>query len=106
MDTNPKRTFGIMRKIFPFLKSPYVILSIFFLVWMFFIDRNDFFAQQKYRERLDKLKADRTYYETEIAKTQKDMEELTSNPEKLEKFAREKYLMKRENEDVFVVVEE
>lgn len=106
MDTKPNRTLVVMKKIIPFLKNPYVILSIFFLVWMFFIDRNDFFAQQKYRERLDKLKADKAYYEEEIAKTQKDMEELTSDPKKLEKFAREKYLMKRENEDVFVIVEE
>ena len=76
-----------------------------FVVWMIFFDKNDLFSQYQYHQQVSKLKQERDFYQKETAKVRKDLDELTSNPQKLEKFAREKYLMKKDNEDVFVIVQ-
>jgi len=73
---------------------------------MVFFDRNDLFSQWEYHQQVSKLKQERDFYQKETAKVHQDLDELTSNKEKLEKFAREKYLMKKENEDVFVIVKD
>ena len=73
---------------------------------MIFFDKNDLFSQYQYHQQVSKLKQERDFYKSETDKVTKDLDELTSNPEKLEKFAREKYLMKKDNEDVFVIVKE
>jgi cell division protein FtsB len=73
---------------------------------MLFFDRNDLMSQYEYRTQVNKLKAEKEFYTQETAKVVKDLNELTTNQIKLEKFAREKYLMKKENEDVFVIIEE
>jgi cell division protein FtsB len=71
---------------------------------MIFFDKNDLLSRYEYHQQVEKLKQERDFYEKETNKVTKDLDELTSNPQKLEKFAREKYLMKKDNEDVFVVV--
>jgi len=93
----------MVRNIFNIAKNKYTIATIAFLVWMLFFDRNDLTSQYKYQTQLKKLKQEKEFYikETAIAKT--DLEELTSNLARLQKFAREKYFMKKENEDVFVI---
>ncbi len=53
--------------------------------------------------RIDEIKGMRTFYMSEIAKNNKEIYELETNPETIEKYAREKYLMKRDSEDVFIV---
>ena len=88
------------------LKNKFFISSLAFLVWMTFFDRNDMISQLDYRSQVNKLKAEKEFYNKEIAQVEKDLTELTTDQKKLEKFAREKYLMKRDNEDVFVIVEE
>ena len=55
---------------------------------------------------LEQLEEERNYFTREIRGITSDIKELTTNPKTLEKFAREKYLMKRDNEDIFVIVEE
>ena len=67
---------------------------------------NDLISQYEYRSQLNKLEAEKAFYTLESAKAVKDLNELTTNQSKLEKFAREKYLMKKENEDVFVIIQE
>lgn len=73
---------------------------------MLFFDRNDVASQYDYRTKVKKLEEEKEFYNKEIAQAEKDLQELTTNSEKLEKFARERYLMKRDNEDVFVIIEE
>jgi len=94
-----------MRRLINLFKSKYFLGSIAFLVWMIFFDKNDLFSQYQYHQQVSKLKQERDFYQKETAKVAKDLDELTSNPQKLEKFAREKYLMKKDNEDVFVIVQ-
>lgn len=59
-------------------------------------------TQYGYRKQLNKLETEKAYYMKEITKTSTELEELTKNPKTLEKFAREKYFMKKDNEEVFV----
>jgi cell division protein FtsB len=73
---------------------------------MLFFDRNDLMSQYDYRTQVNKLQAEKEFYIRETEKAKNDLDELSTNNEKLEKFAREKYLMKKENEDVFVIVKE
>ncbi len=88
------------------LKNKYLICGIAFLTWMLFFDRNDLMSQYEYRQQLNVLEAEKEFYTTETEKTVKDLNELTTDRAKLEKFAREKYLMKKDNEDVFVIIKE
>jgi len=95
-----------MTRAFNLIKNKYLIAGIAFLTWMLFFDRNDLMSQYEYRQQLHKLEAEKEFYLTETEKTVKDLSELTTDRSKLEKFAREKYLMKKENEDVFVIIKE
>lgn len=93
-----------MKRIPSWLKNKYVLSIIVFFVWMMFFDRNDFISQFSYRQDLKKLETDKEYYQKEIEQNKKDMQELMSNPKHLEKFARERYMMKKDNEDIFLIV--
>lgn len=92
-------------KIPAFVKSFYFIFSVSFLIWMLFIDSNDFLTQYQLRSKRKALENEKAYYETMIEEVKKDREELMSNKDLLEKFAREKYLMRKPTEDLFVIVE-
>jgi cell division protein FtsB len=70
---------------------------------MLFFDEKDYFTQRKRKLELDKLEQKMEYYSGEITQIRKQVEALDKDPAMLEKFAREKYLMKRDNEDVFVI---
>ncbi|MDB4924970.1 septum formation initiator family protein [Mucilaginibacter sp.] len=95
-----------MKRLIDLFKNKYFLLSLAFVVWMVFFDKNDLLSQYQYHQEVSKLKQERDFYKLQTAKVSKDLDELTSNPEKLEKFAREKYLMRKDNEDVFVIVKE
>ncbi|MTI26960.1 FtsB family cell division protein [Fulvivirga kasyanovii] len=89
-----------------FTKNFFFLFSFFFLIWMLFIDANDLVSQIKLKNQLETLEDEKSYYLQKIEEVKKDREELLSNDQLLEKFAREKYYMKKESEDLFVVVEE
>lgn len=77
-----------------------------FIVWMLFFDSNDVFMLYKLRSELHTIKSEKEYFETKIEETKLDLDNLLNDKEKLEKFAREKYLMKNSNEDIFVIAVE
>lgn len=89
----------------PFLKNKYVIASIGLIAWLIFFDGNDFFTQYSYRKKLNELEKEKEYYTVEIEKSRNELQSLISSKKNLEKFAREKYLMKKDNEDIFVILE-
>ncbi len=95
-----------MNRLLNLLKNKYFIASLAFVIWMLFFDRNDVVSQYDYRTQVKKLEEEKEFYNKEIAAVEKDLNDLTTDKAKLEKFARERYLMKRDNEDVFVIVEE
>ena len=76
-----------------------------FLVWLTFFDSNDLYTQLKQTAKLKGLEDEKEFYVEKIAEVKADREELLSNDELLEKFARENYLMKKPEEDIYVVVE-
>jgi cell division protein DivIC len=73
---------------------------------MTFLDSNDLISRFRMNSKLSSLEDEKEYYLEKIKEVEKDRTELMTNKELLEKFAREKYLMKKESEDVFVIVEE
>lgn len=86
------------------LKNKYVFTTLAFLIWLSFFDKNDFISEYSYRQQLKSLREDKEFYLNEIKVNKEKLNELMSSPANLEKFAREKYYMKKDNEDVFVIV--
>lgn len=95
-----------MRKILPYIKNKYLITVIGLGVWVIFFDKNDLSTQLELREKVRQLEKERDYFAHEIDIINNQVKELTTNSEALERFAREEYLMKRDNEDIFVIVEQ
>ena len=95
-----------MKKYLKYTKNFYFLFTLFFIVWMVFIDSNDILTQFKLRSKIKELEKQKEFYQDRKSKILADREELMSNYELLEKFARERYLMKKESEDLYVVVEE
>jgi cell division protein DivIC len=89
-----------------FARSFYFISGLAFLVWMLFFDANDFISQYRMTSKLNGLKEEKAYYEQKIQEVQQERQVLLSNPQKLEKFARETYRMKKKTEDVYVVIDQ
>lgn len=95
-----------MKRLIELFQNKYFMCTLAFVVWMLFFDKNDMLSQYEYRSEVNKLEAEKEFYETETAHVKKDLNELTTNLNMAEKFAREKYYMKKDNEDVFVVIKE
>ena len=94
-----------MKKIPNLLKNKYIITTIVLSVWIAFFDKNDIRTQLEFKKEVRQLTGERNYYANEIKSITSDLRELSTNPKTLEKFAREKYFMKRDNEEIFVLVE-
>lgn len=95
-----------LKVLLPLLKNRFVLVGLVFLVWMVFFDSNDLISQYKYKRKLRQLEENKNFYLEQIELVKKDKEELFTNLEKLEKFAREKYKMKKDDEDLFIVLKE
>jgi len=88
-----------------YLKNFYLLVSALFLVWMLFIDSNDFVSQWQLTNKMKGLQHEKAYYQDKIKEVSAEREELFGSDGQIEKFAREKYLMKKPNEDVYVLVD-
>lgn len=95
-----------MGKYLKYTKNFYFVFTFFFILWMVFIDSNDVLTQIKLRSKVKQLESQKDFYLERKQKIKAEREELMSNNELLEKFARERYLMKKKTEDLYVVVEE
>jgi cell division protein FtsB len=95
-----------MAKYLKYTRNFYFIFTVLFVCWMIFIDTNDIVSHIKLRAKLRELEKQKEFYIEKKEKIQADREELMSNYELLEKFARERYLMKRKSEDLYVIVDE
>lgn len=88
---------------YPFVANKYFLATVIFLIWMTFFDSRNFIQQYQWSQENDLKDQEIEYYKTEDAKTTRQLEELMTDNEKLEKFARENYFMKKDNEDIFVI---
>lgn len=86
------------------IKNKYFLTIIGIIVWLLFFDKNDVFTQLDLIQKRNKLQKEKEYYISEIENNRTNLSELQTNAKSLEIFAREKYLMKKDNEDVFVFV--
>jgi cell division protein FtsB len=76
------------------------------LVWMLFFDDNNVFVQFKMYRELSRLESETDYYAEKLREVEKEKVEVMGTPKLVEKFAREKYLMKKPQEELFVIVDE
>jgi len=90
----------------PYLKNKYSIALIAFFVWIMFFDHNRIINQVKLLNTINNMEDEKAYYMEEIIKDSTTLHTLESNKDELERFAREKYLMKKDNEDVYLVIDE
>jgi cell division protein DivIC len=97
----------ILTHIPSFLKNRYLLTAAGFVIWILFFDSRDLITSHFHeRSELLKLEESKKYYEQQIAVTKQELEQLKTNPAVLERYAREKFLMKKENEDLFRIRED
>lgn len=89
-------------KVFRFLSNKYVIVLVLFIVWMGFFDENSFMNHRELDEEIDKLENANEYYKKQIDEDQNVIDNL-NDPDSLERYAREEYKMKKDNEDIFII---
>ena len=94
-----------LKLISSFIKNKYLVTGLAFVVWLLFFDRNDVYTQYQRSNELKELEQSKDFYLKEIASERNELQQLESNPATLEKYAREKFYMKRDNEDVFIIQE-
>lgn len=93
----------IITGIFSFVRNKYFIAAAFFIVWMLFFDMRDWSLISSRREKLADLQKSEQNLSRQIAETRRELDLLKTNAQTIEKYAREKYLMKKDNEDLFIV---
>ena len=95
----------LIQQLPPWLRNKYFLTAIVFGVWLLFFDDRDIVTQFRHNRELKHLEQSRDYYLQEIHTTSAELEKLKSDPATLEKYAREKYRMKKDDEDLFIIAE-
>ncbi|MCK7557930.1 septum formation initiator family protein [Chitinophaga sedimenti] len=86
------------------IRNKYFVTTAAFIIWLAFLDRNNMLSQYELTAEVNKMEDQKNFYIENNESTRKESQELLSSMEKLEKFAREKYKMKKDNEDVFLII--
>lgn len=85
------------------LKNKYLLTGVFFAVWMFFLDQKDIISAFERRDKFNDLQKSEQHLKHLITESHEELDLLKNNAQTIEKYAREKYLMKKDNEDLFIV---
>jgi cell division protein FtsB len=93
----------VIRKIVPLFKNFYFSSGFFLLIWVSFFDANDFISQYKLTQKKNDLEAEKAFYIEKIVEVQQERDEIFGNSALVEKFARERYLMKKPSEDLYII---
>ncbi|HOK37907.1 MAG: septum formation initiator family protein [Bacteroidales bacterium] len=100
-----KKIFEKIKSIFLFIiKNKYIVTFTAFLVWILFLDTYNIYDRIKKLQKLHELKKETEFFKKEIEIYNQQYQELFSDEESLEKFAREQYQLKEEDEDVFIII--
>lgn len=94
---------SIWKRIYPWLRNKYILTIVIFIVWMLLFDSSNWIDVLREYRKIKKFEAEKEYYINKIETDRKRLYELRTNNENLEKFAREQYLMKKPDEDIFVI---
>jgi len=93
------------RKLLKPLANKYLIAFIVFSIWMIFIDDNNIFFLRKNVNKLKEYRVEKAYFLEKIRKDSIHLQEMKANAKNLDKFAREEFLMKKKDEDIFLIIE-
>ena len=96
-----REPFKGMRRLY-ILKNKYLLTGTFFLVWMLFFNEKDLVSEFNRKEKLKELQESERHLSEVIKQTRQELSQLKTNAQTIEKYAREKYLMKKDNEDLFI----
>jgi cell division protein DivIC len=96
--------FKFIEKIPAVFRNKYLLTVIIFFVWLLLLDSNNLIARYKQLRELHKLETDKDYYVKRIEADKRKLHELKTDDHNLEKFAREQYLMKRPDEDLYIIL--
>tara|TARA_B110000091_G_scaffold96502_1_gene105080 strand:+ start:404 stop:724 length:321 start_codon:yes stop_codon:yes gene_type:complete len=88
--------------IFKIITNVFVVILVPFIIWMLFFDENSYLIHGKYDKEIEDLESTISFYEDKITKDKETIKKLQDSLE-LERFARERYLMKKENEDIYII---
>lgn len=94
------------KRLVSIVTNRYFIAPMLVVVWVSFFDSNTLFSQFESRKQLQKLKDEKAYYNEKIIEVRTNFKELSTNPKTMEKYARERYFMKKQNEEIYLIVEE
>ena len=92
-------------KVLKIMRNKYTVVTVFFLVWVLFVDTNKLFVWINDLNTVSTQERQKEHYRQAIKQTDEKLNELTSNKDSLEKFAREQYLFHQKDEEIFLVVE-
>ena len=106
LNTQYSELMKLLTHIPSWLKNKFFISAAAFIAWILFFDEKDLFTGYRHIQELNQLQQSKQYYTGQIAREQAELEKLKNNPATLEKYAREKYYMKRDQEDLFLVPEQ
>lgn len=95
----------MLKKILNIVLNKYLLTTVAFIVWLVFFDSNNVMMQQDLKTKLQELQVEKKFYLDEIRRDSILTRQLQTDTAALEKFAREKYLMKKEGEDIFLVID-
>jgi hypothetical protein len=96
---------AVLRFIWRILINKFFLTTVAFVVWMVFFDSNNLITRNRLQEKLDVLNLEKQFYLQEIRKDSILTHQLMTDSTQLEKFARERYLMKKEKEDLYLVID-
>lgn len=96
---NPKKKKSALLQ---FISNKYVWVMLFFIIWMLFLDNYSYFDHRFLNKQIDELETNKEYYQEEIKKDEQSIK-LLKNPNQIEKYAREKYYMKKDSEDIYII---
>jgi cell division protein FtsB len=96
---------NLLKKIPTWLKNKYMLTAMGFVVWLLFFDHNNFFMQMERRSELKQLEKGKNYYLQQVNVFKEELSQLKSDPASSERVARERYMMKKDSEDLFIIEE-
>lgn len=97
-----KKPFNSLKKVLSPFRNIFLLVTIIFIIWMLFFDANSWLMHKELNKEIDALNTKKEFYEREINKDEKEIKVLQTD-DGIEKYAREEYNMKKENEDIYII---
>ncbi len=87
------------------LTNKYTLITSLFIIWMTFFDDASLLQHIRIDQEIRKLEKDKVFYDSKLKEVKVALKKIQNDPESIEKIARERFFMKKDQEDIFVVVE-